>query len=224
MSAFAPPDDFAAAAFAKWTKTPGADSEVYLVYGGATGWLGGLLVTLLKDSGKTVHIGEARLENREAILRDFEKFKPTRVLNAAGVTGRPNVDWCEDNKQTVIRTNIIGTLNLADICWNKEIHCTLYATGCIFEYDTAHPIGGPGFTEEDRANFDGSFYSKPMGFLEAMLRSHNTTLTLRARMPTSATPEPSGGSFVAPGRSVSAASPFRPVAPGSCETGRAIFG
>ena len=159
MASFAPPDEFAAAAFAKWTNTPGADSEVYLVYGGATGWLGGLLVTLLKDSGKTVHIGEARLENREAILRDFEKFQPTRVLNAAGVTGRPNVDWCEDNKQTVIRTNIIGTLNLADICWNKEIHCTLYATGCIFEYDTAHPIGGPGFTEEDRANFDGSFYS-----------------------------------------------------------------
>lgn len=32
---------------------------------------------------------------------------------------------------------------------------TLYATGCIFEYDAAHPIGGPGFTEEDKANFDG---------------------------------------------------------------------
>ena len=78
MASFAPPDEFAAAAFAKWTNTPGADSEVYLVYGGATGWLGGLLVTLLKDSGKTVHIGEARLENREAILRDFEKFEPTR--------------------------------------------------------------------------------------------------------------------------------------------------
>ena len=72
MASFAPPDEFAAAAFAKWTNTPGADSEVYLVYGGATGWLGGLLVTLLKDSGKTVHIGEARLENREAILRVFE--------------------------------------------------------------------------------------------------------------------------------------------------------
>ena len=93
MSAFAPPDDFAAAAFAKWTKTPGADSEVYLVYGGATGWLGGLLVTLLKDSGKTVHIGEARLENREAILRDFEKHAgsydagPPRTWHLSRVTG-----------------------------------------------------------------------------------------------------------------------------------------
>jgi hypothetical protein len=26
------------------------------------------------------------------------QVKPTHVLNAAGVTGRPNVDWCEDHK------------------------------------------------------------------------------------------------------------------------------
>ena len=26
------------------------------------------------------------------------QFKPTHILNAAGVTGRPNVDWCETHK------------------------------------------------------------------------------------------------------------------------------
>ena len=26
------------------------------------------------------------------------QVKPTNVINAAGVTGRPNVDWCEDHK------------------------------------------------------------------------------------------------------------------------------
>lgn len=26
------------------------------------------------------------------------QVKPTHVLNAAGLTGRPNVDWCEDHK------------------------------------------------------------------------------------------------------------------------------
>jgi hypothetical protein len=36
-----------------------------------------------------------------------------------------------------------------------------YATGCIFEYDAAHPEGsGIGFKEEDKPNFMGSFYSK----------------------------------------------------------------
>jgi hypothetical protein len=26
------------------------------------------------------------------------QVKPTHVINAAGLTGRPNVDWCEDHK------------------------------------------------------------------------------------------------------------------------------
>ena len=121
--------------------------------------------------------------------REIDAVKPTRVLNAAGVTGRPNVDWCEFNKQTVIRTNIIGCLNLADLCWQRQLHCTLYATGCIFEYDDAHPLGGgvsTAFTEEDRANFTGSYYSLTKGFCEEMLRAYLDHLTvLRVRMPIS---------------------------------------
>jgi len=35
-------------------------------------------------------------------------------------------------------------MNVADLCEERGIHHTLYATGCIFEYDAAHPIGGPG--------------------------------------------------------------------------------
>jgi hypothetical protein len=29
---------------------------------------------------------------------ELDEHKPTRVLCAAGLTGRPNVDWCETNK------------------------------------------------------------------------------------------------------------------------------
>ena len=72
----------------------------------------------------------------------------------------PNVDWCETNQEKALRSNIIGTMNVSDLCAQYDIHCTLYATGCTFEYDDAHTIGGKGFTEEDKANFDGSFYSK----------------------------------------------------------------
>jgi dTDP-4-dehydrorhamnose reductase len=80
-------------------------------------------------------------------------------LNASGVTGRPNVDWCEDNKLETLRTNVVGTLTISDICAERGIHHLLYATGCIFEYDDEHTIGGKGFTEEESANFHGSFYS-----------------------------------------------------------------
>lgn len=81
------------------------------------------------------------------------------MLNAAGCTGRPNVDWCEDNKEATIRSNVIGSLNLTDCCYLKGIHCTVFATGCIYEYDEKHKIGGEGFREEEEANFAGSFYS-----------------------------------------------------------------
>ena len=76
-------------------------------------------------------------------------------------------------------------MNLADLCDEMDIHMTLFATGCIYEYDELHPVGGPGFTEEDKPNFDGSFYSKTKAFVEEMLKSYSTTLVLRVRMPIS---------------------------------------
>ena len=33
-----------------------------------------------------------------SLVTCFLQVKPTHVLNAAGLTGRPNVDWCEDHK------------------------------------------------------------------------------------------------------------------------------
>ena len=61
----------------------------------------------------------------------------------------------------VIRVNVLGMLNLADLCEQRKIHLTTYATGCIFHYDKDFPEGsGKGFKEEDTPNFAGSYYSK----------------------------------------------------------------
>ncbi|KAG5183289.1 hypothetical protein JKP88DRAFT_182955 [Tribonema minus] len=162
-----------------------SSGDVYLLYGGKTGWLGGKLHQLLQDQGKKVYLAEARLENRESMIREIDELKPTHVLNAAGVTGRPNVDWCDLHKPETIRANVIGTLNLADVCSSRGIHCTMYATGCIFEYDAEHTIGGKGFVEDDLPNFDGSFYSLTKGMVERMLRVYPGVLVLRVRMPIS---------------------------------------
>jgi hypothetical protein len=75
------------------------------------------------------------------VQAEIESFGATHVLNAAGVTGRPNVDWCEDHKIETVRSNVIGTLMVADVCEVKGVHHTLFATGCIFEYDAEHPLG-----------------------------------------------------------------------------------
>jgi len=86
---------------------------------------------------------------------------------------------------------VVGTLNLCDVAFQHNIHVTNFATGCIFEYDDAHPIySGKGFVEDDVPNFDKSFYSMTKGVVEKLLRFYPNVLTLRVRMPISDDLEP----------------------------------
>ncbi|KAL7939698.1 hypothetical protein V8C35DRAFT_275499 [Trichoderma chlorosporum] len=156
----------------------------FLIWGG-NGWIGGQLKRLLQEQGQEVHTTTVRMENRDVVLSELFLIRPTHVLNAAGCTGRPNVDWCEDNKSQTVRSNVIGTLTLADACFQANIHCTVFATGCVYQYDKTHPIGGIGYTEQDRPNFDGSFYSLTKSHVEPILNSYPNCLILRLRMPVS---------------------------------------
>ena len=104
-------------------------NQIFLIWGG-NGWIAGILYDMLRQQGRNVHSTTIRMEDREAVMAELKHVKPTHVLNCAGVTGRPNVDWCEDNKAATIRANLIGTNNLADCCFLQGIHCTIYATGC----------------------------------------------------------------------------------------------
>ncbi|KAL0328388.1 UNVERIFIED_CONTAM: trifunctional UDP-glucose [Sesamum calycinum] len=157
----------------------------FLIYG-RTGWIGGLLGKLCEKQGITYEYGKGRLEDRSLLVADILAIKPTHVFNSAGVTGRPNVDWCESHKTETIRTNVAGTLNLADVCREHGLLMMNFATGCIFEYDAAHPEGsGIGFKEEDKPNFTGSFYSKTKAMVEELLKEYDNVCTLRVRMPIS---------------------------------------
>ncbi|KAL2258706.1 hypothetical protein VTK26DRAFT_7871 [Humicola hyalothermophila] len=162
----------------------GARKNRFLIWGG-DGWVAGHLKVLLKKQGKEVYSTTIRMENREEVLAELDRIQPSHVLNAAGCTGRPNVDWCEDNKEATIRSNVIGTLNLADCCDLRGVHCTVFATGCIYQYDAAHPWDGPGFVETDPANFAGSFYSMTKANVEEIIKHYRNVLILRLRMPVS---------------------------------------
>ncbi|XP_039116054.1 trifunctional UDP-glucose 4,6-dehydratase/UDP-4-keto-6-deoxy-D-glucose 3,5-epimerase/UDP-4-keto-L-rhamnose-reductase RHM1 [Dioscorea cayenensis subsp. rotundata] len=157
----------------------------FLIYG-RTGWIGGLLGKICEKQGIPYEYGKGRLEERSQLIMDIQNIKPTHVFNAAGVTGRPNVDWCESHKPETIRTNVVGTLTLADVCREHGLLMINYATGCIFEYDAEHPEGsGIGFKEEDTPNFAGSFYSKTKAMVEELLKEYDNVCTLRVRMPIS---------------------------------------
>lgn len=165
---------------------PERNSKVFLVFGGKSGWIGQKIIQLLQEQNYTVYAAESRLENRSEIEKEIASIQPDYIINAAGVTGRPNIDWCEDNKQATLRANIIGALNLVDVAFLHHIPVTNFGTGCIYQYDETHPLGsGIGFTEEDEPNFDQSFYSKTKIFLEKLLINYPNVLNLRLRMPIS---------------------------------------
>jgi dTDP-4-dehydrorhamnose reductase len=161
-------------------------SKTFLVFGGKTGWMGQMLMKVLQDKGQKAIAAESRLENRAEIQTEIERWLPDCVINAAGRTGVPNVDWCEEHKQEALRANVIGPLNLADITYQGGIHMINIGTGCIYEYDEKHPVGsGIGFKEVEPPNFHGSFYSHSKIMLDDLLLHYPNVLNLRLRMPIS---------------------------------------
>ncbi len=59
--------------------------------------------------------GSGWLENQAQLEADIAFAKPFHVFNVAGVTSRPNVDWCESHKVETIWANVVGTLILVDV-------------------------------------------------------------------------------------------------------------
>ena len=161
-----------------------------MVYG-ASGWIGQqVLVLLQKNADTEVHCASARLENVHSVEQELDAIQPDRVILAAGITGRPNVDWCETHREETANVNFYGTLGLIRACEKRRLHITNFATGCIFEYDEEHPTGGPGFTEADQPNFFGSFYSQTKAAVELATAASPVQLLLRVRMPITADGSP----------------------------------
>jgi len=164
------------------SKKEEVSKPVFLIYG-RTGWIGGMLGRLLQEQGHEYYYGAARLHDKAALQEDIQRCQPTHILNAAGITGRPNVDWCETHKLEVVQTNVLGTLTLINLAKSMNIHVTNFATGCIYSYDDDHPIGGKGFTEQDVPNFRGSYYSHTKAMVEDVIHQYDNVLQLRLRMP-----------------------------------------
>ena len=162
------------------------NQKTFLIFGGKTGWIGTKLVTIINDMGHKAVPAQSRLENRKDISQELHNIKPDYIINAAGVIGTPNVDWTEDHPQETIRSNILGALNLVDISFLHNIHCTTIGTGCIYSYDTKHPLGsGIGFIESETPNFEDAMYCKTKIMLEKLLSYYPNSLYLRVRLPLS---------------------------------------
>ena len=155
-----------------------------LLYG-ATGWIGGKLLKLLQKLAYDIVVSNTRITDYDKIGKELDQFNPSHVILAAGLTGRPSIDELENKKIETIETNLIGASVIFSECHRRNIHVTYLGTGCILEYDDDHPIGGRGFTEGERPNFDKSFYSYSKIMTENVAKQYPNVLTLRIRMPIS---------------------------------------
>lgn len=142
-----------------------------IVIVGGDGFLGGYFRQRLPHA-ITAQVDISNLSAVKTMLQ--EQHKPDIVINCAGKTGRPNVDWCEDNKLPTIHSNVTGALVLMEQCLLAGISFVHIGSGCI--YDNGY------FDEKDEPNFKGSFYSRTKLVTDIMMQDF-PVLNLRLRMP-----------------------------------------
>ena len=114
----------------------------------------------------------------ENISKELNIYNPTHVICSAGLTGTPNITWCETHKTETIETNITYQLTLAHLCREKNIHLIIIGSGAIFTDDKF-------YNEYDEGNYYGNFYSKCRIFLENIVKNYENVLYVRINYPIS---------------------------------------
>lgn len=111
---------------------------------GPRGWLGSQCLKHFPGSvGADANIGTAT-EVHEAL----RTHRTTVAINAAGITGRPNIDWCQassENMQRTMEANGIAPATLAQECVKQGVFLVHLSSASVFE---ATPPESGGLTEE----------------------------------------------------------------------------
>jgi len=144
----------------------------YLIFG--NGYLGKQFQKYLKNSV----MSSIYIKSKQDVLKEIEKHQPNWVVNCAGTTGRPNIDWCEENKEKTFAGNVLIPLIIAQACREKGAKMLHLGSGCVYTGNNQ----SKGWKEIDPPNFSGSFYSKTKALSEDMLKDYDI-LQLRLRMP-----------------------------------------
>lgn len=141
---------------------------------GSKGYIG---KNLLKYVPNSVGIN-TRLENIDELRKQISIIRPKYIVSAAGISGKPTIDWCESHKSETLFTNVTCQLNLINLCKELGIHLTIIGSGAVFDGDKL-------FTEKDIPNYVGTFYSKTRSILEGIIRDvyNENVLYLRLLYP-----------------------------------------
>ena len=129
----------------------------------------------------------------KTLLFDFISINSIDVIiNAAGFTGKPNVDSCELAKHECLRGNAVLPGIIREVCEDLNIQWGHISSGCV--YSGRRPDAG-GWTEEDVPNFSFrsppcSFYSGTKALGEEVLEGAENCFVWRLRIPFNHEPSP----------------------------------
>ncbi len=159
---------------------------IYLL--GGSGYVGQAYQALLSRKGipfRNLRRADVDYSNRETLRAALLRDKPAFLINAAGYTGKPNVDACELHKHECLFGNAVLPGIIAGACADAGVPWGHVSSGCIY---TGSRPDGTGFTETDVPNFtfrtnNCSFYSGTKALGEEVLAGQPNVYIWRLRIP-----------------------------------------
>jgi UDP-glucose 4,6-dehydratase len=128
---------------------------------------------------------EVDYTNTVKLISLLKDLKPNFLINAAGFTGKPNVDACELAKAECLSGNAVLPGTIREVCEDLKIPWGHVSSGCIF---SGRKSDGRGWTENDEPNFSFrsppcSFYSGTKALGEEVLEGAENCYIWRLRIP-----------------------------------------
>jgi dTDP-4-dehydrorhamnose reductase len=181
---------------------------------GATGYIGQAFAqALLERQQPFTALARKQLDYTRfhRLLGFLREAKPSFLINAAGYTGKPNVDACETAKADTLMGNTLLPAAIAHACLATKTPWGHVSSGCIFsgakvnqagkvvvekdltkpelkELADQNPSALKGFTESDTPNFTFrdppvSFYSGTKALAEEAISGIGESYVWRLRIP-----------------------------------------
>ena len=159
---------------------------IYLL--GGSGYIGLAYQALLQRKKlpfRNLRRADFDYANQAALTDLLRREKPEFLINAAGYTGKPNVDACELHKSECLAGNAVLPGTIASACADAGVPWGHVSSGCIF---TGARPDGTGFSESDPPNFtfrtnNCSFYSGTKALGEEVLAGAPAVFLWRLRIP-----------------------------------------
>lgn len=155
---------------------------------GGSGYVGQAYQQLLAQKGipcRNLRRAELDYTDTATLTTFLRETRPSFLINAAGYTGKPNVDACELHKAECLFGNAVLPGRIAAACAAAGVPWGHVSSGCIF---TGARPDGTGFTETDTPNFtfrrdNCSFYSGTKALGEETLADAPDVFIWRLRIP-----------------------------------------